>query len=367
MNLKPPLNLIFLQLVKFSYSWKTIVLRIFANLNVIILLVISAYAVIKVVQRSEEQHNGDWWRRNETTIVMSLISFIFPMLFELVGLIEYYHPRMQLRLQLARIMILNLLNLYSLIWAQFSKIDGMLKRMAVILGDLSNRTMTTVATPLTSTFLPLTTTPESVQTSTEIFNTTSEILSTTTSTIKSITEILITKFMEVMTTTEATRATTLSSSTEIFTDSPEYLDTNNPDYYEVNITSFSDPTTTQQFNDSEIYYDDYGNWTLNLTPNISGDLFANATNILTNLTTILASTTASSFTTTEEPAYYYDELSSDNETVSIQSSMLQNKIEHDLPDFRLSLNKANETLQKELRTLCWETMFGQGIESSKNI
>ena len=38
---------------------------------------------------------------------------------------EKYHPRKQLRWQLARIMILNMLNLYTLILALFGKVNTM--------------------------------------------------------------------------------------------------------------------------------------------------------------------------------------------------------------------------------------------------
>lgn len=44
---------------------------------------------------------------------------------QLVGLLELRHPRNQLQWQLARIMSLNLLNLYTLIFALFSKVDDM--------------------------------------------------------------------------------------------------------------------------------------------------------------------------------------------------------------------------------------------------
>lgn len=60
------------------------------------------------------------------------------MLFELLGLMEYYHPRMQLRLQLARIMILNMLNLYSLIFALFRKINRMTEELATLKIEVLN-------------------------------------------------------------------------------------------------------------------------------------------------------------------------------------------------------------------------------------
>ncbi|XP_053594133.1 transmembrane channel-like protein isoform X2 [Microplitis demolitor] len=106
--------------------WKITTIRIFVNVFVILLLILSAYAVVEVVARStQETSNSSWWRQNEITVVMSLISYIFPIFFEILGLLENYHPRKQLRLQLARIMVLNLLNLYSLIIALFDKINQM--------------------------------------------------------------------------------------------------------------------------------------------------------------------------------------------------------------------------------------------------
>uniref|UniRef100_A0A182XZ92 Uncharacterized protein n=1 Tax=Anopheles stephensi TaxID=30069 RepID=A0A182XZ92_ANOST len=118
---------------KDTRNWKIIMLRILVNFLILGLLVISAYEVILVVKRSMDIKESDsWWRRNEITVVMSLISFFFPMIFEALGIIEYYHPRKQLRIQLARIMVLNMLNLYSLIFALFDKIahmTGELRRM----------------------------------------------------------------------------------------------------------------------------------------------------------------------------------------------------------------------------------------------
>uniref|UniRef100_A0A182T1E0 TMC domain-containing protein n=1 Tax=Anopheles maculatus TaxID=74869 RepID=A0A182T1E0_9DIPT len=118
---------------KDTRNWKIILLRILVNFLILGLLVISAYEVILVVKRSMDiQESDSWWRRNEITVVMSLISFFFPMIFEALGMIEYYHPRKQLRIQLARIMVLNMLNLYSLIFALFDKIahmTGELRRM----------------------------------------------------------------------------------------------------------------------------------------------------------------------------------------------------------------------------------------------
>lgn len=68
------------------------------------MLAISAWAVVEVVERSEDVRaaNSSWWRQNEITIVMTLITYSFPYVFEVLGIIESYHPRKQLRLQLGR-------------------------------------------------------------------------------------------------------------------------------------------------------------------------------------------------------------------------------------------------------------------------
>ena len=60
--------------------------------------------------RSEESEaETSWYRQNEITIVMSLISIVVPNFFDLIGLLEQYHPRKAMRWILARIMALNLL------------------------------------------------------------------------------------------------------------------------------------------------------------------------------------------------------------------------------------------------------------------
>ena len=75
-------------------NWKVMAKRITANFLVVILLVLSAYAVIKVVERSEQEGADDSWiKQNEITIVMSLISFIVPNMFDVISLLENYHPR----------------------------------------------------------------------------------------------------------------------------------------------------------------------------------------------------------------------------------------------------------------------------------
>jgi heme/copper-type cytochrome/quinol oxidase subunit 2 len=85
------------------FSWRIIGLRVLVNFAVLALLGASAYAVVEVVKRSTEPARDDnWWRQNEITMVLTLITFIYPIIFEVLGFFEGFHPRKQLRIQLAR-------------------------------------------------------------------------------------------------------------------------------------------------------------------------------------------------------------------------------------------------------------------------
>ncbi|XP_059472075.1 transmembrane channel-like protein isoform X2 [Neocloeon triangulifer] len=147
--------------VKDSRNWKLIAIRVMVNIFVLLLLGGSAYAVVEMVKRSEEAHEIDsWWRQNEVSVVLSLITYTFPTLFELLGLLENYHPRKQLRLQLARIMVLNLMNLYSLILALFGKISKMTDELQSLkkndsLATFSMAMTTTSPFTLTPTMVPM--------------------------------------------------------------------------------------------------------------------------------------------------------------------------------------------------------------------
>ncbi|XP_013416134.1 transmembrane channel-like protein 3 [Lingula anatina] len=116
-----------------------IFLRILANIFVLAVLGASAYTVFLVVERSQHfeqkvKEQGpdsvNWWEANEVAIVMSLITLLFPSLFELIGMMEKYHPRVNLRWQLARILVLYLLNLYTLCFALFHKINFLKEQYA---------------------------------------------------------------------------------------------------------------------------------------------------------------------------------------------------------------------------------------------
>ena len=61
------------------------------------------FVFLALNSRSEEVGpTSSYWRQNETSFVMTGISFFFPTCFEILGLLEKYHPRKQLRFQLGR-------------------------------------------------------------------------------------------------------------------------------------------------------------------------------------------------------------------------------------------------------------------------
>lgn len=67
------------------------------------LLASSAYGVVLVVERSQEEiKNPSWLRANEVTLVVAGISIVFPNIFDWIGNLEAYHPRIALRWQLGR-------------------------------------------------------------------------------------------------------------------------------------------------------------------------------------------------------------------------------------------------------------------------
>ncbi|KAF7241550.1 Transmembrane channel-like protein 3 [Varanus komodoensis] len=107
----------------------TISLRIIANILVLLSLAGSIYIIYFVVDRSQKleqmKKQLTLWEKNEVSVVVSLITMLAPSAFELVAALEMYHPRTTLRFQLARVLVLYLGNLYSLIIALLDKVDSM--------------------------------------------------------------------------------------------------------------------------------------------------------------------------------------------------------------------------------------------------
>lgn len=333
-----------------SQSWKVICLRIIANLSVLFLLCVSAYAVIFVVKRSSDKTDS-WWRRNEITIVMSMISFLFPMLFELLGLMEYYHPRMQLRLQLARIMILNLLNLYSLIWALFGKITDMTKRLGQI-KNFSQDYGSSKVPPSLTTPMVITQTP----------STTSTIPSTM---IQSITETVFSRISDIVNQT----------TTEFPNEPTEYYDYSNTNYFDSEETtdksSIAVETSTAKsflnFTESLLdftdpfYIDNDSENLTNFYSNTTDDLLENSNFNMSNF--INDSSFNDSIAARLTSSVFNDSIAS-----SLTSSVfnytnvdaLQSFLNEEKSAF-INMDLLNMSTKAELRKLCWETMFGQEL------
>lgn len=290
-------------------------------MNVLFLLYISAYAVVLVVDRSDRSDGNQtsWWRKNEITVVMSLISFIFPMLFELLGLMEYYHPRMQLRLQLARIMILNLLNLYSLIWALFGKIEIMTTQLSVIKN--SSQETTTISSLIPTYTDILTSTLPSLTTTIENFSSiTMDAVTTALADIFNQTEFPFSNFTVFQNTSE-----------DPIDDTTETYDYNNYDYFEKNEILFNLSSESTNYDDDSI-----SNFTLS-NNSTSNSTFNNDNNV----------TNTSEIDFTDKLGY----------------SMIKKSVPTLLESVPI-LRKNNTVSQHDrakLRKLCWETMFGQEL------
>ncbi|NXT38047.1 TMC3 protein, partial [Pelecanoides urinatrix] len=144
----------------------TISLRIIANILVLLSLAGSIYIIYFVVDRSQRLERTKkeltLWEKNEVSVVVSLITMIAPSAFELVAALEMYHPRTTLRFQLARVLVLYLGNLYSLIIALLDKVDSMSVTDSDVNNNASNST-NFLATKIFSKEVNLSTTIPDVQ------------------------------------------------------------------------------------------------------------------------------------------------------------------------------------------------------------
>ncbi|VDM57198.1 unnamed protein product [Angiostrongylus costaricensis] len=105
--------------MKKKYCCLQILLRLFANLLVFTMLAFSVWAILAVSQIRE---TDTFVKQNAVSITVSFITLIFPNLFELIGKLERYHPRTALRIQLARVLCLYIVNYYTLIVSLMMKL-----------------------------------------------------------------------------------------------------------------------------------------------------------------------------------------------------------------------------------------------------
>lgn len=148
-------------------DWRLLLRRILANLISIVLIVSSAYVVFVAVQRSENlPEDATLLQKNELQLVMSGIQFIFPPLFDAIGFMEGYHPRKALNWQLGRILSLDFLNFYTLMFSLFGTVGQMGVQLNEVSGNITllrqnqtyYRNLFTTTTTTTSTTTTTTTT-----------------------------------------------------------------------------------------------------------------------------------------------------------------------------------------------------------------
>uniref|UniRef100_A0A0K0EV19 Transmembrane channel-like protein 2 (inferred by orthology to a C. elegans protein) n=1 Tax=Strongyloides venezuelensis TaxID=75913 RepID=A0A0K0EV19_STRVS len=98
--------------IKKKFAWLQLFGRILANVIIMIMLALSVWAIIAVIQIREKD---TFIKQNAVSITVSFITLIFPNIFELIGKLERYHPRNALRIQLARVLFLYIANYFTLI------------------------------------------------------------------------------------------------------------------------------------------------------------------------------------------------------------------------------------------------------------
>ncbi|KAI6244219.1 TMC domain-containing protein [Aphelenchoides fujianensis] len=100
-------------------------LRVFANMVILLMLAFSIYCISFAVQSSQTIENkGNLLTKSQVPAVVSTITHVFPMIFDLIGRIEAYHPRTAHRAHLARVLVLYVLNYLTLIIALLEKLDS---------------------------------------------------------------------------------------------------------------------------------------------------------------------------------------------------------------------------------------------------
>lgn len=163
-------------------DWRLIIRRVFANVLTLMLIVASAYVVTLAVQRSENlPEDASLLQKNELQLVMSGIQFMFPPLFDVIGIIEKYHPRKALSWQLGRILFLDFLNFYTLMFSLFGTVDQMGVQLNEVSGNITQlrKNHTYYQNLFTST--TTSTTPSTSSTTDLLASTSAPDLSTTTS------------------------------------------------------------------------------------------------------------------------------------------------------------------------------------------
>ncbi|VDN02456.1 unnamed protein product [Thelazia callipaeda] len=98
--------------------------RLIANAVILAMLAFSIYTISFAVQSSEAvEKTGSLFTKNQVPTIIATITHVFPMIFDLIGQVERYHPRTALRAHLTRVLVLYVLNYITFIFALFEKLD----------------------------------------------------------------------------------------------------------------------------------------------------------------------------------------------------------------------------------------------------
>nr|CAH7727032.1 unnamed protein product [Callosobruchus chinensis] len=356
------------------------------------------FAVVMVVKRSTEpEANSTFWRKNEITIVMSLITLVFPMLFEVLGFVEQYHPRKQLRLQLARIMVLNLLNLYSLIFALIDKISDMnittemkaardASKLSAIQSTSTFPTTTAlISNPTTSFYVPVTecyivcndSETQLVQGENLVYDLANNISHGVLSTILDlVTELSVENITEYLNDT-INSTITFNNATEEYLPSEMFLSLKEVffDYLTSILDQFSVENTTMlanvyENNTSNLtdYYFNTTEYLLNATDydafkTTIFDIEATLTTIFENVTNAVGN--VSDFTSLRPKCKEICSIvSGGNDTTffgSHDEGLNLNLTYEVATSTAIVETSLNYSMRARLRSLCWETMFGQEL------
>uniref|UniRef100_A0A1I7TZR8 TMC domain-containing protein n=1 Tax=Caenorhabditis tropicalis TaxID=1561998 RepID=A0A1I7TZR8_9PELO len=106
-----------------KHPWIRFIARVLTNLFICGMYVFSIWAIMQCGTLKGEH----FFAQNATAITISLITLVFPNIFDLLGKIEKLHPRNALRFQLGRVLVLYILNYYTLIYSLMLQLENLQK------------------------------------------------------------------------------------------------------------------------------------------------------------------------------------------------------------------------------------------------
>uniref|UniRef100_A0A8R1DW35 TMC domain-containing protein n=1 Tax=Caenorhabditis japonica TaxID=281687 RepID=A0A8R1DW35_CAEJA len=104
-----------------KHPWIRFLGRILTNVFILAMYAFSIWAIMRCGSLKGE----NFIAQNATAITISLITLVFPNIFDLLGKIEKLHPRNALRFQLGRVLVLYILNYYTLIYSLMLQLNNL--------------------------------------------------------------------------------------------------------------------------------------------------------------------------------------------------------------------------------------------------